>query len=179
MSAHWEKAVARFESEASAILKEHGLPNDPIAVIAVVADNKAPFDRMVSAAIMVVTGARYLRNDIARGRTSQALDRLLHICESYEEMVILRGVPEYRKTSYITDHLLGDIKRGFKVKFSASAGGKAKETPPDVVGRWQATADEIWKRNRHLSVRAVAERLAPLLGAPPNTIRTKIRKPST
>ncbi len=176
MSARWEKAVAGFEYEAAAILEEHGFPTNAAELLAF---DKDPPDHMVNAARFVILGADRLRKEVARGKMSYALDKLYQVCSDYEEMFFLKLAPEYRKTPLHKRHqILFDVARGLKVILAARDGGKTKGTPTKVVERWQAQANEIWKRNPRLSIRAVATKIAGSSGDTFNTIRTKIKKPA-
>lgn len=174
MSAEWEKAVERFESEAAAILEEHGFPTNAAELLAL---DKDPPDHMVGAARLVIVSADLLRKEVARGKMSYALDKLFQVCSRYEEMVILKIAPEYRKTPlHRTHQFFSDIGRGLKTLLSAHNGGDARAIPTDTIEQWQEEANEVWRHDPNLSAREVATRIWKE-GRKIETVRKKIKKP--
>lgn len=94
---NWQKSLARYENEARKVLKECGAPIEPKTLIRYQART-----RYELAAQLVVINATWVRKEAECGRLDEALNRLLVVCEHYDEMTVMRAVPEYREHGYIT-----------------------------------------------------------------------------
>lgn len=165
-----EKRVIEIQDKARRTLIELGIDVDRLLI-------DAPHGSRVKEHVLYVAEAA---PESEAGQAARLLEMTMH----YRAYMALPGgeklLPHLAyligRLELLTDILTGQRARKQRRKAGFSSGEERLSERLKDWSAWQAAADEVWARNPLLSVNAAAEKIAPTFGAPPGTIRKRIKK---
>jgi len=150
----WKDKIDRFYSEACDVLEEYDWPTSLEGILATERD---PENHLVSYARILVVNVYKLHEEVERGRIDRALNCMLNICCHYEDLWILREIPETNNKLMASDDVINKMRKGFKRFGWQSNGGKQNAIPDDEIMDWKAQYKELLKENPAITKRAAAK----------------------
>jgi len=135
----YQKSLNRLRGEAEKILKQYRAPT---SLDEFMGSNYEFKDRVCMAAWGVVFNAEQLEQEIERGRMHHALDRLLAVCESYEDLWVYDATGEDPKKVLLTHDVLKSLSFGHAKRRQAATVNPIK----DKQQRYQEIRDFVWKK---------------------------------
>ncbi len=168
MQHKWEDKIKRIHREACEILLENNWPTTSSEILSIERDAE---NHLVSHALRVVINVEKLFEEVAQGKVDRALDNILNICENYENIWILRDIPETDNKLMVTREIINKMRKGFRRFGWQSSGGTQNATPESEIKDWKAQYEKLLETNSGLSKRSAAAIIDP---SKIETIRKKI-----
>jgi len=173
----WGKQVGRYVKEATAVLKQAGLPTNYEALYSI-----KPKDRLILNAILIITNSHHLYRESEKGRTDHALNRFFSVVSAYEDFFVLKNVDGYKNGIFLTTEFTRDTEIGVNNRNNMKSAQESRygtsSQRRERNRQYQDEVNRLHSKNPHRSFTSISNQVGEKFKASGKSVRNNTINPT-